>query len=138
MELRPLKKSIEMFIKMFSYLLLGDILFCCFLQDYPLMFSSIILLIGIFASKFLFKHDKYEQGVTFLALLFYGIGFYHVLILGNYHTCYFILMVVPIIASILLENLYIKYFLIISSSLLFLLFKQITLGGVQGTCHAKI
>lgn len=109
-----------MFIKMFSYLLLGDILFCFLLEDYPLMFSSVILLIGILASKLLFQQDKYEYGITFLALLFYGIGFYHVLVLGNYHTCYFILMVVPIIASVLLESLYIKYFLMITSAFLFL------------------
>lgn len=120
MELRPLKKSIQMFIKMFTYLLLGDILFCFLAADYPLMVSSIILIGGILASKILFKYDKYQQGITFLAFLFYVIGFYHVLVLGNYHTCYFILLVVPIIASILLENFYIKIFLIISSSLLFL------------------
>ena len=120
MELRPLKKSIQMFIKMFTYLLLGDILFCFLAKDYPLMVSSIILIIGILASKVLFRYDKYEQGITFLAFLFYIIGFYHVLALGNYHTCYFILMLVPIIASVLLENLYIKYFLILSSTLLFL------------------
>jgi len=119
-ELRPLKKSIQMFIKMFTYLLIGDILFCFLSQDYPLMVSSIILICGILASKILFKYDRYEQGITFLAFLFYVIGFYHVLALGNYHTCYFILMVVPIIASILLENLYVKIFLVISSFLLFL------------------
>lgn len=84
------------------------------------MVSSIILICGILASKILFKYDRYEQGITFLAFLFYVIGFYHVLALGNYHTCYFILMVVPIIASILLENLYVKIFLVISSFLLFL------------------
>ncbi len=120
MELRPLKESIEMFIKMFTYLLIGDILFCFLSGDYPLMYSSVILIIGILASKILFKHDKYEQGIVFLAFVFYLIGFYHVLVLGNYHTCYFILMVVPIIASLLLENLYAKIGLIISSSLLFL------------------
>ncbi|MFK7983487.1 MAG: ATP-binding protein [Saprospiraceae bacterium] len=121
MELRPLKKSIQMFIKMFTYLLIGDILLCFMAEDYPLMISSIILICGILASKILFNYDKYEQGITFLAFLFYVIGFYHVLTLGNYHTCYFILLVVPIIASILLESLYIKVFLIISSTLLFLL-----------------
>lgn len=85
------------------------------------MISSLILISGILASKILFNYDKYEQGITFLAFLFYLIGFYHVLVLGNYHTCYFILLVVPIIASILLESLYIKVTLIISSTLLFLL-----------------
>ena len=84
------------------------------------MISSLLLISGILASKILFKYDKYEQGIIFLALVFYLIGFYHVLAVGNYHTCYFILMVVPIIASLLLENLYAKIILIISSSLLFL------------------
>jgi len=66
-ELRPLKKSIQMFIKMFTYLLLGDIFFCWLANDYPLMVSSIILIGGILASKILFKFDKYEHGITFLA-----------------------------------------------------------------------
>jgi len=109
-----------MFIKMFTYLLLVDIFFCLLTGNYPLMASSIILICGILGSKILFRYDKYEQGISFLAFLFYGIGFYHVLVLGNYHTCYFILLVVPIITSLLLENIYIKIFLIISSALLFL------------------
>lgn len=120
MELRPLQQSIQMLIKMFTYLLLVDILLCFVSKDYPLMISSIILICGILASKILFKYDKYEQGIIFLAILFYIIGFYHVLALGNYITCYFILMVVPIIASLLLENIYAKITLIISSALLFL------------------
>ena len=120
MELRPLKKSIEMFIKMFTYLLIGDILFCFLSGNYPLMVSSIILITGILASKILFNHDKYELGIVFLVFVFYLIGFYHVLVLENHHTCYFILMVAPIIASLLLENLYLKIGLIICSSLLFL------------------
>lgn len=84
------------------------------------MISSLLLLSGILASKILFKYDKYEQGIIFLAIVFYIIGFYHVFAIGNYNTCYFILMVVPIIASLLLENIYAKIILIISSSLLFL------------------
>lgn len=109
-----------MFIKMFTYLLIGDILFCLLAKEYPLMISSIILLVGLLASKLLFKYDKYEQGIVFLAFVFYLIGFYHVLILGNHHTCYFILMIVPVIASLLLENFYAKIGLVISAAVLFL------------------
>lgn len=120
-ELRPLQNTISLFIKMFTYLLLVDIFFCAFYQDYQHLISSVILLGGIGISKMFFKYDKYDFGICFLAMVFYVIGFYHVLTIGNYNTCYFILMVIPIMASLLLEKYYVKIFLIGTSSLLFLM-----------------
>lgn len=130
MELKPLQKSIKLFIKMFTYLLAVDIYFCLLFQDYPHLLSSIILMGGIFGSKFFFKYDRYEAGIVFLALVFYIIGFYHLEVMDNYHTCYFILMVAPIITSLLLERFDIKIILIISSCILFMLCNYLSGKGL--------
>lgn len=106
---------------MYGILMLVDIAVCFFAQHYDYMLSSIILLVGILISKLLFENDKYDLGIFFLSVVFYGIGFYHTIVLENYNTCYFILLIAPVIASLLLEKIYIKYLLIAASSVLFLL-----------------
>lgn len=84
------------------------------------MLSSIILLSGILISRFFFERNKYESGIVILSLFCYLIGFYHTFQLGNFQTCYFILLAVPIVCALLLENYYLKIAFIIGSSILFL------------------
>lgn len=119
MELKPLQNSIRVFVKMYGYLLIVDILACVLFAKYDYAFSSVILLAGIVLSKFFFNNDKYDQGISFLAIGFYIVGFYHAYYLGNHNTCYFILLVVPVICSLLLENFRLKIVFIFASSILF-------------------
>lgn len=126
LEERPLQKSIRYLVKIFTVLMIGDIIFCYINAKYMLMWSSIILITGVLLSRLLFNLNKYEQGIVFLSFVFYIIGFFHTICLGNYNTCYFILLVVPIIGSLLLENIYNKIFLLACSSILFMVCNHIS------------
>ncbi len=119
LELRPLQKSIELLIKMFTYLLLFDIVFCVLFKEYMHLISSVILISGVVTSRLFFNYEKAEFGIIFLAFVFYIIGFFHVVYMDDYITCYFILITVPIITSLLLESIRLKIILILCSSVFF-------------------
>jgi len=107
-------------------LLTVDIIGRAIFQQYDIMLSSVVLLSGILLSKLFFKYQKYDLGILFIVLVFYVIGFYHVVIIDNYKTCYFISMVVPIVSCLLLEQYYLKISTIISSTVLFILCNYIS------------
>ncbi len=120
-ETGSLRKSVVLLNKIFMLLIVLDIGICWFTESYDYMLSSIILITGLLLGALLSRWNKLEYSVLMIALTFYIVGFYHVIVLKNYITCYFILLLAPILAMLLLENLYSKILLIIASSLLFLL-----------------
>ncbi len=120
-ETGSLRKSVLLLNKIFMLLIVLDIGVCWFTESYDFMLSSIILITGLVFGALLSRWSKLEYSVLMIALTFYVVGFYHVIVLDNYITCYFILLLAPILAMLLLENLYSKILLVIASSLLFLL-----------------
>lgn len=120
-ETGSLRKSVILLNKIFMYLIVLDIAICWFTESYDFMLSSVILIIGLLLGALLARKSKLEYSVLMIALTFYVVGFYHVIVLDNHITCYFILLLAPVLAMILLENLYSKIFLVVASSLLFLL-----------------
>ena len=119
-ETGSLRKSVILLNKIFMLLIVLDIGICWFTESYDFMLSSIILIIGLTIGGLLSRWSKLEYSVLMIALTFYVVGFYHVIVLDNYITCYFILLLAPILAMLLLENLYSKILLVVASSLLFL------------------
>jgi len=120
-ETGSLRKSVLLLNKIFMLLIVLDIGICWFAESYDFMLSSVILIIGLLLGGLLSRWSKLEYSVLMIALTFYVVGFYHVIVLDNYITCYFILLLAPILAMLLLENLYSKTLLVVASSLLFLL-----------------
>lgn len=118
-ELRPLQKSIRLFVNLYALILVVDIIICLYLDREEHLISSLILLVGISLSNVMFNFRKYELGICFLSFVFYIIGFFHVLVIKNVTTCYLILMVVPIISALLLQNRIYKFVLIGLSAVLF-------------------
>ena len=119
MEAKEIKKSLNFLNIIFIVLVSLDILICFINDDLLLMLSSVYFLIGLLISRFLIKLEKIELGTLTIAFTLYFIGFYHVIVLGNQATCYFILIAVPIIGPLMLEKQSTRFLLFFSSMLLF-------------------
>lgn len=118
-EIDSLRKSIILLNRIFKVLISADIVVCFLTGSYDYMLSSVILITGLLLAGAIIKHEKYDYGTLFISFTFYIVGFYHVIVLDNYTTCYFILTLVPVVCILLIEKFYFKILLIVASSLLF-------------------
>lgn len=116
-----LRRSVALFNSLFKIIIGIDIVVCGLMGNYLLMTSSVILILGLLIAGALFKIDKLDSGIIVIVLTFYTVGFYHVIYLDDFITCYFILLLVPILGIILVKRFYIKMGFFICSALFFLL-----------------
>ena len=114
-----LKKSLDYLSKVFISLIAFDIVYCWTQGNSDLMYSSVICLIGLLLSRIFFHFKLYDPGSMLIVFTLYIVGFFHVIVIGNFVTCYLILISVPIVATLLLENKILRYSLIVFSSILF-------------------
>lgn len=83
------------------------------------MLSSIYFLIGLVLARVLIKFEKQELATLCISFTLYFIGFFHVIVIGNHATCYFILIAVPIVGPLMLELQISRFLLFFSSMVLF-------------------
>lgn len=120
MESKTIHRSIELLNRMFIVLIVIDIIVCLIFEDQLHLYSSLILISGLVMSQFLFRWDCYECGTIGIAVTFYCVGMFQVAFLDSHSTCYFILLIVPLVASLILNRMMNKIILLCASCILFI------------------
>lgn len=119
MDAKAIKKSLSFLNKIFIVVVVFDILLCWHKGDTDLMMSSVYFLLGLVIARIFIQFEKQELATLCISYTLYFIGFYHVVVVGNHATCYFILIAIPIVGPLMLERNISRYLLFFSSFLLF-------------------
>lgn len=119
MDSKTIKKSLSFLNKIFIVLVVFDIVLCWYKGDKDLMFSSVYFLIGLLFARVLIKFEKQELATLCISFTLYFIGFYHVIVLNNHTTLYFILIAIPIVGPLMLQYQVSRFLLFFTSLLLF-------------------
>jgi len=119
MKEKEIHKSIVALVHFFAGVMLVDIGMNWILERKFYMYAAMILLAGLLLSQVFIHYRKYESATLTTTFTFYIVAFFHVITLNNYVTCYFILLVVPIVTAVLLSDLRIKLALLSLSVTLF-------------------
>lgn len=119
MDTLTLKKSLDYLSKVFIALVAFDIILCWFQNNIDLMYSSIICITGLLLARLLFHYRLFDTGSMLIVATLYLVGFYHVIVIENYITCYLILIMIPSIASLLVYSQILRYSFFILSVFLF-------------------
>jgi len=98
---------------------LADIAFCFFAGKIELLYSSVILISGLLIAYVALKFEKNNLALVISLISFYVVGLYHTYVIDNIITCYFILMVSPLVCAFILDRLSYKIIVTLISTVLF-------------------
>lgn len=98
-------KSLYIIIVCFIVILSVDLIVCYLTGEMLLFYSSVILIIGLILSLIFLKYKKFTAALITSLISFYAVGFYHTYFIDNIITCYFILLISPLICTFILDKL---------------------------------
>lgn len=103
----------------FIILMSADSLICFLRGNFVYLYPSLLLLGGLLISRIILISNN-SDFATFVTLIsFHIVGFYHAFYIGNYITCYFILLVAPLLGIFVYKDNKIKILTTALSCLLF-------------------
>ena len=113
-------RSIRRLNVLFVFVLSIDMIARGFMSEWYLMSSSIFLVISLLISRIYIKQDKLEKASLIIALSFYVIAVYQNYFLQTLYVPYFILLLTPVLAGIIMRSLRTKFMLFGLSIVLFM------------------
>lgn len=105
----------------FFILLITDSVLCFTIGNYKMLIPNSVFIVGLIVSRILIHNNQYEASTLATVFSLYIAAILQVVVLNNVIVCNYVLLCIPIVCSVLLNNLNIKLFLIFFSSVLFLL-----------------
>lgn len=113
-------KTLSVLNALFVGLLLIDIIIRAITTSWPLMFSSIILVIFLLIARYyIIKKSNLERSGEITGLIFYFIAIYHSHFTQEIIIPYFILLLTPILSTLILRSLRTKIIFFVLSSIFF-------------------
>ena len=112
-------RSIRRLNALFVFVLSLDMIVRGLMCQWYLMFSSIFLVVSLLFSRIYIKQDKLEKASLIIALSFYVVALYHNYFIQTLYVPYFILLLTPVLASIIMRSLRTKFMLFGLSIVLF-------------------